>query len=183
MRRPGILPGRSVSFAAARPRCCSLRGPHQGEGGSPPHPASARPPLPRRPPRCGFAAPPASLSPGCGIEGIPAAAKASPAACAAEPARRHRAASGAGGCRRPHGILPVSWRRHPAAAAGRWRSPVASRHPAAAKRYSRAVGGLGCAFGSPTRGGRLALRGIRRWDKSASTGRRFEGRGAGRAGR
>jgi len=53
-RRPGILPSRSLQIAAARPRCCSLRGAHQGEGGSPPHPASARPPLPHRPPRCGM---------------------------------------------------------------------------------------------------------------------------------
>ena len=116
-RQAGILPARCSPFAAARPRCCSLRGPHSGKGGSPPHPASTRPPLPRRPPRCGCAAPPAPLSPGCGIEGIPAAAKASPAACAAEPARRRRAAGGAGGGRRPHGIVPIARRRHRAAAA------------------------------------------------------------------
>ena len=63
-------------------------------------------PLPRRPPRCGCAAPPAPLSPGCGIEGIPAAAKLRPAAFAAE---RGRAAS----CR---------WRSR--------RRPPAARHPA-----------------------------------------------------
>ena len=59
-------------------------------------------------------------------------------------AGRYRAASGAGGGRRPHGILPGLGRRLPAAAALRWRSPVAARHPDAAKGTpGRPAGGVG----------------------------------------
>lgn len=66
-------PALPLICAAASPRCCSLRGAHQGEGGSPPHPASSRLPPPRRPPRCGIRRAPGFPLPHSGIEGIPAA--------------------------------------------------------------------------------------------------------------
>lgn len=51
------------------------------------------------------------------------------------------------------------------------------------KRYYRPENPRPRAYGSPPRGGRLALRGILRWDKSASIGRRSVGHGGRRTAR
>ena len=104
-RRSGILPSRCF-LAAASPRCCFLRGTHQGERGSSPHPASSRPPPPRRPPRCGIRRAPGFPLPHSGIEGIPAAAGR-----ILRLAERPQAAARGHPARFRGGILPPSLRR------------------------------------------------------------------------